>query len=272
MSCEWQDKVVLITGAANGIGAGVVRLALEEGVKHIAVLDIDETVGLAFQEELNKQHGAGKIKFYRVDVMSDEQLLGAFQSVVAEHGGIDVVVNNAGIMNDAPHVYKKEIEINVTALVTSTLKALELMRVDEGGKGGTVINISSIAGLSQSPTLPIYFATKAAVIQFSNCIGKEDYFAKTGVRVLTVCFGAANTALITPAKLGSLDKNIPPEFISGAVNARFHVQQPESAAKGVIEAYKLGKSGSTWLATRDLPVRDISDNITKAYEIMGEHN
>ncbi|KAI8435232.1 hypothetical protein MSG28_003587 [Choristoneura fumiferana] len=137
------------------------------------LLDIDETVGLAFQEELNKQHGAGKIKFYRVDVMSDEQLLGAFQSVVAEHGGIDV-----------------------TALVTSTLKALELMRVDEGGKGGTVINISSIAGLSQ----------------------------------------------------------------------------PESAAKGVIEAYKLGKSGSTWLATRDLPVRDISDNITKAYEIMGEHN
>lgn len=84
-------------------------------LQHIAILDIDEAVGVAFQDELNKQHGAGKSKFYRVDVTSEEQLLAAFQSVVAEQGGIDVVVNNAGIMNDAPHVYKKEIEINVVS-------------------------------------------------------------------------------------------------------------------------------------------------------------
>lgn len=54
---------------------------------------------------------------------------------------------------------------------------------------------------------------------------KEDYFAKTGVRVLTVCFGAADTALITTVKVGSLDKNIPPEFISGAVNKILYVQK-----------------------------------------------
>lgn len=58
-----------------------------------------------------------------------------------------------------------------TAVITSTLKAIDIMRKDKGGNGGTVINISSIAGLSQSHFLPIYFATKSAVIQFSNCIG-----------------------------------------------------------------------------------------------------
>ncbi|XP_073943429.1 15-hydroxyprostaglandin dehydrogenase [NAD(+)]-like [Choristoneura fumiferana] len=272
MSYEWQGKVVLITGAANGIGAGVVRLALEEGAKHIAILDVDETTGVAFQNELNAQFGPNRSQFYPCDVTNDEQLFSGFNSVVDDQGSIDVVINNAAIMNDSPSFYKKEIAINVTALVTSTLKALKLMRIDEGGKGGTVINISSIAGLHQSSFTPIYCGTKAAVIQFSNCIGKEDYFVRTGVRVLTVCFGATATSLCSPAKLGSLDKNFTPELMYGAVAANLHIQKTESAAKGVIEAYKLGQSGSTWIATRDLPVRDITDNITTGYEIMGEHN
>ncbi|KAI8435230.1 hypothetical protein MSG28_003586 [Choristoneura fumiferana] len=338
------DKVVLITGAANGIGACVVVLALQEEAKHIAILDIDETIGVAFQEKLNKQHGVGKAKFYRVDVTSDEQLFAAFESVVAEHGGIDVVVNNAGIMNDMSHIYKKEIAINFhiaildidetvgvafqdelnkqygvvkakfyrvdvtndeqlfaafqsvvaehggidvvinnaaimndmphiykkeiainTALVTSTLKAIELMRVDEGGKGGTVINISSVAGLQQTYFTPIYCGTKAAVLHFSSCIG-------IGVRVFTLCFGVTATALCSAEKLGSHDKKFTPENMYKAVEAKMYIQKLESAAKGMIEVYKHAKSGSTWIATRDLPVRDITGNITRAYQIMGEFN
>lgn len=65
---------------------------------------------------MNKQYGVGKAKFYRVDVTSDDELYAAFQSVVAEHGGIDVVVNNAGIMNDMPHIYRKEIAINLVKI------------------------------------------------------------------------------------------------------------------------------------------------------------
>ncbi|XP_063359696.1 15-hydroxyprostaglandin dehydrogenase [NAD(+)]-like [Cydia amplana] len=272
MSYEWKDKVVLITGAANGIGAAVVRQILEEDAKHIAILDVDEKSGVALQDELNLKHGAGKTKFHRCDVTNDGQLFAAFDTLVKEQGNIDVVINNAGIMNDASNAYRKEIEINVTALVTSTLKALELMRVDGGGKGGTVINISSIAGLAQSHLLPIYFATKSAVLQFSNCIGKEEYFAKTGVRVVTVCFGATATELVKPTKVGSLDKNVTPEFVSGVFEAKLYIQKIESAAAGVVSAYKQGASGSTWLATRDMPVRDITDNVTRAYQVLGEFN
>ncbi|XP_061711996.1 15-hydroxyprostaglandin dehydrogenase [NAD(+)]-like [Cydia pomonella] len=269
MAHELNGKVAFVTGAANGVGAGLVRLLLAEGVKHVAILDIDETSGTAFQNELNAEYGANKSKFYQCDVTNDDQLFAAFQSVVAGHGGLDLVVNNAGIMNDAPHVYKKEISINVTALITSTLTALELMRTDEGGKGGTVINIASIAGLYQMSVMPIYCATKTAVIQFSNCIGKEDYYEKTGVRVLAMCFGATDTSLLSGQKLGSLDKNVDGESVSSVIN-EFPLQRVESAAQGVIDAYKKGCSGSTWIATRDLPAMDITDNINRAYDILGE--
>ncbi|XP_063531710.1 odorant receptor 46a-like isoform X1 [Cydia strobilella] len=269
-----KDLLILLRVAQKPLylsAGGMVAMSIQTYSQHVAILDIDGTRGTAFQNELNAEYGANKSKFYQCDVTNDDQLFAAFQSVVAGHGGLDLVVNNAGIMNDAPHVYKKEISINVTALITSTLKALELMRTDEGGKGGTVINIASVAGLCQFSVMPIYWATKAAVIQFSNCIGKEDYYKKTGVRVLVMCFGATNTSLISGQKLGSLDKNVAGENISSFFYEAHHVQRMESAAQGVIDAYKKGSSGSTWIATRDLPAKDITDNVNRAYEILGEH-
>lgn len=83
--------------------------------QHVAILDIDEKTGVDFQNELNATYGAGKAKFYRVDVTNDEQLFEAFQATFEGQGGLDLVINNAGIMNDAPHIYKKEIEINVVS-------------------------------------------------------------------------------------------------------------------------------------------------------------
>ncbi|XP_073944310.1 15-hydroxyprostaglandin dehydrogenase [NAD(+)]-like [Choristoneura fumiferana] len=271
MAHDLKGKVALVTGAANGVGAFIVQMLLDEGAKHVAILDIDEAAGIAYQKELTSKYGTGKAQFYRVDVTNDEQLFAAFYATAESQGGLDLVINNAGIMNDAPHIYKKEIAINVTALITSTLKALELMRKDDGGKGGTVINIASIAGLCQMSIMPIYWATKSAVIQFSNCIGKEDYYEKTGVRVVTVCYGATATALIASENLGSLDTNLDGENVASIIKDH-DIQRAESAAKGVIDAYKMGASGSTWVASRDQPAVDITDNVNRAYDILGEHN
>lgn len=256
----------MITGAATGIGALVVKFILEEGVKHVAVLDVDVSAGTALENEMNSKHGDNKVQFYECDVTNEELFLGIFKTVKDKNGYIDVVINNAGIMNDRLTVYKKEIAINVTALVTSTFKAIELMRKDKGGRGGTVINIASIVALMQSPVIPLYFATKSAVLQFSNCLGMNAYYSRTGVRILAICFGATNTPLLSAQKLGNFDPDFEDEMLK-MVDA-FPQQSPISAAKGLVEAFKEGKSGSTWLITNDKPAEDISGDIQKAYGIM----
>ncbi|KOB67737.1 putative alcohol dehydrogenase [Operophtera brumata] len=210
MTYEWKDKIVLITGAATAIGAAVVRILMEEN--HVAVLDINEKAGVSLQDELNAKYGK-KVKFYKCDVSDEEQLLGIFKAVVDEQGYLDVVVNNAGIMNDSLKTYKKMVDVNVTALCTGTIAAIDLMGKEKGGRGGTVINISSIVALYQSPCLlPIYYGTKSAVLQFSNCIGGEEYFSRSGVRVVAMCFGATDTPLLHLDNLGTFDKGMEVQF------------------------------------------------------------
>lgn len=71
-----------------------------------------------------------------------------------------------------------------TAVVTSTMKAIQVMRKDEDGKGGTVINISSVAALQQSSFMPIYYGTKAAVLHFSNCVSVSECSLETSDSLL----------------------------------------------------------------------------------------
>ncbi|XP_050345168.1 alcohol dehydrogenase 1-like [Nymphalis io] len=265
---DLRNKVVFITGGSVGIGAKVVEFLLEENVKHVTNLDIAEDKGIALQNELNKKYGANKVKFIKGDVTNEDDLFGAYRTTIKDYGYIDIVINNAGIMNDSKDKFKKEIEVNVTALVASTLKAVDVMRKDEGGKGGVVMNMSSIAALYQDPLVPIYFGTKSAVLQFSNCLGLPEYYNRTGVRVLTICFGATDTSLLSKEKLGNFDKEAEKKMLDSISIHR--LQKVESAARGVVDAIKHGESGSTWLSIADKPVRDITSTIKKAYGILSE--
>ncbi|XP_063359940.1 15-hydroxyprostaglandin dehydrogenase [NAD(+)]-like [Cydia amplana] len=277
--CDLKDKVVLISGGANGVGSGVVRLLMEEKVQHVAILDIAKDAGEAFQDELNAKYGRDKVKFHLCDVTDEEVFLGIMADVNNTRGHIDVVINNAAIMNDSWQTYKKQISINVTSLVTGSLRALEMMRRDEGGRGGTIINMSSVAALCQQPTLPVYWATKSAVLQFSNCLGMEDHYSRSGVRVITVCLGVTDTGLLTPQKTGRFDKYFEAQYgeifpvmrLQKQVLISCFIFRMESAAKGIVEACKRGESGSTWLATRDEPVKDITEDVRKAYDILAVH-
>lgn len=86
----------------------------------MAVLDIAKDSGLALQDELNAKYGAGKVKFYLCDVTNEEQFLGLMAAVKEDQEYIDVVINNAGIMNDSLQSFKKEILINVVRWVFLT--------------------------------------------------------------------------------------------------------------------------------------------------------
>ncbi|KAJ8725470.1 hypothetical protein PYW08_003653 [Mythimna loreyi] len=264
---EIRDKVFFITGAAAGIGAGIVRAFLEEGAKHVAALDVDVNNGKALEEELMAKYGNDKVRFHKCDVTTND-LDAVYDNVINDFGYIDVVINCAGIMNDRPNAYLKEIDINVTALIRSSFKAYNLMRKDQGGSGGTIINISSIVGLFQAQLLPVYTATKSAVLQFSNCLGKEPHFTRSGVRVLTLCFGCTDTSLFSSSKMGAFDKETD-QLLTDSLGI-LPMQKIESAVDGLIHAYKHGESASTWLVTSDRPAEDITGNVSKAYEIMSQ--
>ncbi|KAI5638524.1 short chain dehydrogenase domain-containing protein [Phthorimaea operculella] len=257
---EVKDKVFFVTGGAAGLGAGVTRAFLADGAKHVAVLDLDVTSGKALESELATKYGAKKIKFHKCDVTTKD-LEDGYDAVLKEFGYIDCVVNNAGIMNDGPNSFVKEIDVNVTALIRSSMKAYNLMRKDHGGKGGTIINISSIAGLFLCKVLPIYAATKSAVLQFTNCMGMEPYYSRSGVRFLTICFGATDTSLLT--KYATIDKETDEDKIFDKILDELPIQKPESAIKGLVEAFKRGESASTWLISADKPAVDITNNVHK---------
>ncbi|XP_038215760.1 15-hydroxyprostaglandin dehydrogenase [NAD(+)]-like [Zerene cesonia] len=266
MPNDLKDKVVLITGAAIGIGSISVPLFLEEGVKHIAITDIDVDSGKQLQQELNSKY-PGRVSFIKCDVTNDEELFAAYDQVLKQYGYIDFVVNNAGLMNDGPKVYKKAVEVNVTALVTSSLKAWDLMRKDKSGRGGVIVNIASIAGIIQNPFLPVYNGTKSAVLQFSNCLGISESYEKTGVKVIAVCYGATNTSLLSKHKMQSFSDLY--ENMDEVVK-QYPAQSAEDAAKGLVEACKRGESASTWLVADGKPAKDITPVVQKAYALFHE--
>ncbi|KOB71661.1 putative alcohol dehydrogenase [Operophtera brumata] len=171
MAQDWKDKVVFYNGQIVPKGAATVKILLEEGIKHVAILDVNEEAGKSLQDELNEKYGDNRVKFIKCDVFDEDQLMNSFHAVLEEQGYIDVVVNYAFLMNDSKETYKKMINLNF----------VKFMSKENGGSGGTIINFTSILTLFQSELLPIYSATKSAISMFSNCIGVSKYSSKLPV-------------------------------------------------------------------------------------------
>ncbi|CAK1540325.1 unnamed protein product [Leptosia nina] len=261
-----KDQAVVVTGGAMGIGAAIVKEFLNGGAK-VAILDLNETAGRKLAEELSTSH-KDRVQFLKCDVIDEKELLNAFQSVQDSFGGLDVVFNNAGISDESEAGYKKLVAINYTAVVGSTMHAIKIMRKDKGGKGGTVINLSSIMGLKAfCPGLFVYGSLKNALIHFGRSIGMEPYYSRTGVRVLTMCVGITLTGILDVSK--GFDQEFHEGIVKGLNNAvaRGSVQGPEDVAKGMLEYYQNGASGSTWLVNCGV-TSDITSNIAKAFEVV----
>ncbi|KAI8439230.1 hypothetical protein MSG28_013071 [Choristoneura fumiferana] len=262
MAAQWEikGKTCLITGGASGLGALYVESYLREGAKFVAMLDIAEGKGKALAAKLNETY-PGKVEFVKCDVSKEDSVTAAFNAVVSKVKQLDIIINNAGIMNDSENIWRTACDVNWQGLVSLTLKGVKHMRKDEGGAGGTVINVSSIAAFLVAPQLPIYHGSKAAVMHFSRCLAIDPFHAKTGVRVLTICFGATDTPLLQ----GIPERVIDPMHVISSVLGR---QRPESAAAACVTMFKNGANGSVWLSQNDAPAQDITDTIAKAYDLM----
>ena len=195
-----QDKVVLVTGGAAGIGRATAERFAEEGAV-VAICDVNEAAGQAALESLGE--GAS---FTRVDVSDRASVRAWIDGVLAQHGRIDVLVNNAGITRDAQLVKVKDgqlvaempeddfdlvIAINLKGVYTCTQAVVPTM-IAQGS--GVIVSASSVVGLDGNFGQTNYVATKAGVIGMTKVWARE--LGRYGIRANAVAPGFTATEMV----------------------------------------------------------------------------
>ncbi|AXG81477.1 SDR family NAD(P)-dependent oxidoreductase [Streptomyces paludis] len=188
-----RPRTVLITGAASGIGAAVAEAFAREGAR-LALADRDAERLAALRDRLT---GAAAVTTHTVDVADAGQVAAAVEEVVRWHGGVDVLVNSAGILTEVPlvemdpTVWDETIAVDLRGVFLSCRYALPHMI--EGG-GGRIINIASQLGQKGGEGLTHYSAAKAGVIGFTKALAREA--APHHVLVNAIAPGPVETPLV----------------------------------------------------------------------------
>lgn len=187
MSNELDGKVAVITGGARGIGRAMVEAFVEEGAR-VVIADIDADTGAATAAELGEA-----VAFVHTDVSDRDSIAAALDRAVATFGALDVLVNNAGIassfrrfMQDDLRDFHRVMDVDLLGVILGTQEAARRM-----GEGGSIVNVTSIAGMQPGIALTSYRAAKAGVIHSSRCAAIE--LSELGIRVNVIAPGNIST-------------------------------------------------------------------------------
>jgi len=196
MTGQVQGKVALVTGGASGIGAAIAELLAREGAS-VAVTDVDELNGPEVVAGIRK--AGGEAIFLTQDVTSEARWSEVVAEVGAHYGRLDILVSNAGIGIAVPTIvemslddWRRQTAINLDGVFLSVKHCLPLMRKTGGG---SIIMMSSLAGLRGAPGLAGYCATKGGVRLFAKAIAMECASFADGIRVNSVHPGIIDTPI-----------------------------------------------------------------------------
>ena len=190
-----KDKVALVTGAASGIGKRIAEVLADNGA-HIAIADINQAAADAAAAEI-RQRGV-KATAVMMDVTSEEQVESGVAKTVADLGGVDILVSNAGIQivnpieNFSYADWKKLMAIHVDGAFLTTRACLK--RMYAAGKGGSVIYMGSVHSKEASKLKAPYVTAKHGLIGLAKVVAKEG--AAHGVRANVICPGFVRTPLV----------------------------------------------------------------------------
>jgi len=166
------DKVVVVTGASNGIGKGIAKAYIEEGAK-VVLADIDETAGQAFMDELEN---ADQAIFVQTDVRKEEDIFALFQKTVDTYKQIDILVNNAGkglfksIYDVTMEEWDDVLNTNLRSVFLCSREAAKYMRK---AKGGSIVNISSTRAYMSEANTETYSASKGGIMAITHALANS---------------------------------------------------------------------------------------------------
>ena len=233
-----EGKIALITGGASGIGAACAETLAREGAK-VVLTDLDDARGEALAERLR---AAGRDARFLHQNVTDEA---RWAEVVAETerllGGLHILVANAGIAIIRPVVdmtladWRRQTAVNLDGVFLSVKHAIPAMR--RAGRGGSIVLLSSVAGLRGSAGLAGYSATKGAVRLFAKSVALECAGERDGIRVNSVHPGIIETAIWEKMPAGLPDgRNAPldPQAIAAQGVPLGEPGQASDVADGVL--------------------------------------
>jgi NAD(P)-dependent dehydrogenase (short-subunit alcohol dehydrogenase family) len=232
-----KDRVALVTGAASGIGRACARTLAAEGAQVVAT-DVNEAGGQAVVAEIVA--AGGRARFVTHDVTSEPAWQSVVEGIKANEGKLQVLVNNAGIawagsiLDMSLADWRRQQSINLEGVFLGIKWSVPLMRA---GGGGSIVNISSVAGLKGAASLAGYCATKGGVRLLTKAVALESGFGGWNIRVNSVHPGVIDTPIwdsIVPSTLqagaNALDAN---EIAARNMPGR-KAGLPEDIANGVL--------------------------------------
>jgi short-subunit dehydrogenase len=220
----WNEKVVLITGASEGIGAGCAKLIGQRGAK----LALTALPG----EDFKREESDSRIVIPG-DITSAATRTDVVQRTIDRFGRIDVLINNAGVGQYGyptevdTEISKRMFDINVFSALALTQLVIPQMRAK---KSGVIVNIGSVGGKVSLPWAVMYCATKWALHCVDDSLHRE--LAGTGIRVMKVCPGIVNTKFRDHVLAGTAP---------GRVEDIRRVVSPDQVASAVIRGIERGK-------------------------------
>lgn len=211
------NKVFLVTGAGSGLGAATARLLAQSGAK-VVLADLNREAG----EKLAAELGASA-RFVETDVASEASAINAVQTAVSAFGGLNGLVNCAGVApaekvvgKEGPHrleSFSKVININLIGTFNMIRLAADAMmkgEPDAGGERGVIVNTASVAAFEGQLGQAAYSASKGGIVALTLPVARE--LARSGIRVVTIAPGIMETPMLLgmpPEVQDSLGKMVP---------------------------------------------------------------
>lgn len=184
---DFAGKVALVTGGASGIGRATAYRLAQDGA-HVVIADINQEQGEAAAAELNKKFGKGRAFFIHTNVTSEAAVQAAFRQTILTYGGVDLLVNNAGIAGGAPidettlEMWQRNIDILATGYFLMAREAFKAMKAQ--GVGGTMVFVCSKNSIAPGKGATAYSAAKAAELHLARSLADEA--GPYGIRVNSV--------------------------------------------------------------------------------------